>query len=90
MTESGARLLWMLQTTADAKRPWVRWPRAFDARLVERIAEEFVPRIEAEAVATERARIAREWAEAKRTKGSVMHDVGGVLEVVDAILEPTP
>jgi hypothetical protein len=40
-----------------------------------------------EAVAAERGRIAREWAEAKRTKGSVMHDVNGVIAVVDAIIE---
>ena len=39
------------------------------------------------AIDAERRRIAEAWEDAKRTKGSTMHDVGGVIEVVDAIVE---
>ena len=38
----------MFKTEATANGH-TRWPRAFDARLAERIVEEFVPMIEAEA-----------------------------------------
>jgi hypothetical protein len=41
-------------------------------------------------IAAEWTRIAAEWERAKLTKGSVMHDVGGVIEVVDALLDPKP
>jgi hypothetical protein len=49
-TEAGKRLLrmFMTETTGNGH---TRWPRAFDARLAERIVEEFVPMIEQEASA---------------------------------------
>ena len=50
MTDAGKRLLWMLDDRPDIK--------AFDAKLVRRIVEEFVPRIEAEAAL--RARLIEE------------------------------
>jgi len=45
-TDAGRRLLRMFETTEGPRH--TRWPRAFDARLAERIVEEFVPMIEAE------------------------------------------
>ena len=45
-TDAGRRMLRMF-ATEEVRR--VRWPRVFDARLTERIAEEFIPVIEAEA-----------------------------------------
>lgn len=46
-TEAGRRLLWMVET--ERLPTGRRWPRTFEARLTERIVEEFVPRIEEEA-----------------------------------------
>ena len=45
---------------------------------------------EAEAVTRDRAALAERWADAKRTQGSVMHDVAGVMAVVDALLGALP
>ena len=36
----------------------------------------------------DRKRVRDEWEDAKRTKGSVMHDVGSVIAVVDSIINP--
>ena len=44
-TEAGKRLLWMLDERFDSGSV-----KAFDAKLVRRIVEDFIPRIEAEAV----------------------------------------
>ena len=43
--------------------------------------------IEAEARQQERDAIRAAWTDAKLRKGSVMHDVGGMIAVVDAILD---
>ena len=81
VTEAGYRLLWMYETKRLDDGRW--WPRSVDARLVERIAEEFIPRIESEAV--------------ERALGHLHHVVEGLpegeaipRETVLAMLRPEP
>lgn len=47
VTATGRRLLQML-VTEKGPRGYI-WPKAFDARLVERIVEDYIPQVEAEA-----------------------------------------